>query len=72
MKCEEALREEALRESSPKIRLTLTVSKHFTKQFTMFPLLIFFIFLPKAELFQQQCYKKPDEQTVDSHGKRKK
>ena len=31
MKCEEALREEALCESSPKIRLTLTVHKSLHK-----------------------------------------
>lgn len=31
MKCEETLREEALRESSPKIHLTLTVHKSFHK-----------------------------------------
>ena len=47
MKCEEALREEALRESSPNIRLTLAVRKSW-----------FFVFLTEAELFNSNIIKK--------------
>ena len=61
MKCEEAL----IRKSSPKIRFTRIVQKSFHEAVDNSPSLDFFFeFLTEAELFQQQYYKKADEQIV--------